>query len=61
MGEVEAVEQGAFLVQLSCGGVEVFGSVTGEEPTGEASRRTLVIVDGEDHSVAHPVVEAPVA
>jgi hypothetical protein len=57
VGEVHAVEQRPFLVEVGFEGVEVFGSVAAEKPAGEASRRPGGVVDGEDQSASHPVVE----
>ena len=60
-GEVEAVEQRPLLVQLGLGGVEILGAVTFDESPGEPSGPAVWVVDREDHSVAHPVVETAVS
>ena len=57
-GEVVAVQQLALSVQLGLGAVEVFGSVAFDEAAGETDGSAVLVVDGEDESPSHAVVEA---
>ncbi len=57
-GEVEAVEEGAFLEDGGFWGVDVFGGVVGEGAAGEADAFAGGVADGEHEAVAEAVAGA---